>query len=80
MKSAFVSSARWAWVEYMFAQCGPEAGLAAMDAWRAGNGFAAYKRAFAERGAVPFLARRVEDGRRRPTEWPRVPPLEVQPS
>jgi hypothetical protein len=26
------TSARWAWVEYMLAQCGPEAGLAAMDA------------------------------------------------
>lgn len=70
------TSARWAWVEYMLAQCGPEAGLAALDAWRAGNGFAAYKRAFAERGARPFLARRVEDGRRKPTVWPTVPPLE----
>jgi radical SAM superfamily enzyme YgiQ (UPF0313 family) len=67
------TSARWAWVEYMLAQCGPEAGLAAMDAWKAGGSFAAYKRAFQERGCVPFVARRVEDGRRNPTVWPTVP-------
>jgi radical SAM superfamily enzyme YgiQ (UPF0313 family) len=67
------TSARWAWVEYMLAQCGPEAGLAAMDAWRAGGTFAAWKRAFAERGAKPYLARRVVDGRRNPTIWPSVP-------
>ncbi|HSP81233.1 MAG TPA: radical SAM protein [Myxococcaceae bacterium] len=67
------TSARWAWVEYMLAQCGPEAGLAAMDAWKAGGSFAVYKRAFQERGCVPYVARRVEDGRRRPTEWPVVP-------
>lgn len=66
------TSARWAWVEYMLAQCGPEAGLAAMDAWKAGGGFAAFKRAFAERGAEPFLARRTEDGRRKPISWPVV--------
>ena len=46
-------SARWAFVEYMLAQCGAEAGLAAMDAWRAGGGFVAFKRAFKERGATP---------------------------
>ncbi|MFP2896359.1 radical SAM protein [Corallococcus sp. 4LFB] len=67
------TSARWAWVEYMLAQCGPEAGLAAMDAWRAGGSFAAWKRAFQERGCEPYLARRVEDGRRQPTVWPIVP-------
>ncbi len=67
------TSARWAWVEYILAQCGPEAGLAAWDAHREGGGFAAYKRAFQQRGAVPFLARRVEDGRRQPTAWPVVP-------
>jgi radical SAM superfamily enzyme YgiQ (UPF0313 family) len=66
------TSARWAWVEYMLAQCGPEAGLAAMDAWRAGGSFAAWKRAFAERGCTPSLRARVPDGRRVPTEWPRV--------
>jgi radical SAM superfamily enzyme YgiQ (UPF0313 family) len=66
------TSARWAWVEYMLAQCGPEGGLAALDAHRAGGSFAAWKRAFAERGCKPFLARRTEDGRRRATEWPTV--------
>ena len=29
------TSSRWAWVEYVMAQCGPEAGLAAYDAWKA---------------------------------------------
>jgi radical SAM superfamily enzyme YgiQ (UPF0313 family) len=67
------TSARWAWVEHMLAQCGPEAGLATYDAWKEGASFAAYKRAFAERGVEPFLARRVEDGRRNPTLWPMVP-------
>lgn len=67
------TSARWAWVEYMLAQCGPEAGLATMDAWKAGAGFAAFKRAFEARGCVPYQARRVEDGRRNPTVWPSVP-------
>ncbi len=67
------TSARWAWVEYMLAQCGPEAGLAAQEAWRAGGTFAAFRRAFAERGCTPFLAARVEDGRRHPTVWPTVP-------
>jgi radical SAM superfamily enzyme YgiQ (UPF0313 family) len=66
------TSARWAWVEYMLAQCGPEAGLAAMDAWRAGGSFSAWKRAFAERGCTPSLRARVPDGRRVPTEWPTV--------
>jgi hypothetical protein len=47
------TSARWAWVEYMLAQGGFASGLAAMDAQRAGGSFAAWKRAFAERGAAP---------------------------
>ena len=47
------TSARWAWVEYMLAQCGPEAGLAAMDAWREGGSFGAFKKAFQARGAEP---------------------------
>jgi hypothetical protein len=67
------TSARWAWVEYMLAQTGEDAGLAALDAWRAGSGFAAWKRAFRERDAQPFLAQRVLDGRRQvPTlaQWP----------
>ncbi len=64
------TSARWAWVEYMMAQCGPEGGLAAMDAWRAGGSFSAWKRAFSERGCVPRMARRTDDGRRKATVWP----------
>jgi radical SAM superfamily enzyme YgiQ (UPF0313 family) len=51
------TSARWAWVEYMIAQGDPEAGLAIMDAHRAGGSFAAYKQAFAARGVVPTGAR-----------------------
>ena len=47
------TSARWAWVEYMLAQGGRAAGLAVMDAHAAGGSFAAYKRAFAARGATP---------------------------
>jgi radical SAM superfamily enzyme YgiQ (UPF0313 family) len=47
------TSARWAWVEYMLAQGDQRAGLAAMDAWRAGGSFADWKRAFTARGATP---------------------------
>jgi hypothetical protein len=47
------TSARWAWVEYMIAQGESSAGLAVLDAHRAGGSFAAYKRAFAARGVVP---------------------------
>jgi len=47
------TSARWAWVEYMIAQAESCAGLAIMDAHHAGGSFAAYKRAFEERGVVP---------------------------
>jgi hypothetical protein len=56
----------------MLAQCGPEAGLAAMDAYRAGGTFAAYKTAFERRAVAPFEARRTVDGRRHPTRWPSV--------
>jgi radical SAM superfamily enzyme YgiQ (UPF0313 family) len=69
------TSARWAHVEYMLAQGGPDAGLAAEDAWRAGGSYAAWKRAFAERGVRAGPARRVEDGRRRLpalATWPTV--------
>lgn len=74
------TSARWAWVEYMLAQCGPEAGLAAFDAYRAGGRFADWKRAFEQRQARPFLARRTEDGRRRATVWPTVQGSPGQPA
>jgi len=66
------TSSRWAYVEYMLAQCGKQAGLAVMDAHRAGGTFPAYKRAFERRGALPFEARRTPDGRKNPTQWPSV--------
>jgi radical SAM superfamily enzyme YgiQ (UPF0313 family) len=47
------TSARWAWVEYMIAQAGADAGLAVMDAHLAGGSFADYKRAFRDRGVEP---------------------------
>jgi radical SAM superfamily enzyme YgiQ (UPF0313 family) len=47
------TSARWAWIEYMLAQGETSAGLAVMDAHHAGGSFAAYKKAFAERGVEP---------------------------
>ncbi|MEO8845747.1 MAG: radical SAM protein, partial [Kofleriaceae bacterium] len=47
------TSARWAWVEYMIAQGESVAGLAIMDAHHAGGSFAAYRKAFEERGVVP---------------------------
>jgi len=39
------TSAKWAWVEYMLAQSGPEGGEAVMDAVHSGGTFADYKRA-----------------------------------
>jgi radical SAM superfamily enzyme YgiQ (UPF0313 family) len=45
------TSARWAWVEYVLAQGGVEAGLRALAAHRAGGSFSAWKRAFADEGA-----------------------------
>jgi radical SAM superfamily enzyme YgiQ (UPF0313 family) len=66
------TSARWAWVEYMLAQSGPEAGLAAHEAWKSGSRFRDYERSFVEHGVEPYLFKRVEDGRRKPTVWPKV--------
>src|SRR5438067_8713026 len=69
------TSARWAWVEYMLAQGGASAGVAAEQAWRAGGPFAAWKRAFAEQDVRPFPAARPADGRvRLPAlaRWPMV--------
>jgi hypothetical protein len=40
------TSAKWAWIEYVLAQGGPEEGLAVLEAVREGGNFAAYKRAF----------------------------------
>jgi radical SAM superfamily enzyme YgiQ (UPF0313 family) len=51
------SSARWAWVEYMLSQAGESAGLAAMDAWKAGGSFSAWKRAFVQREVKTFRRR-----------------------
>jgi radical SAM superfamily enzyme YgiQ (UPF0313 family) len=48
------TSARWAWVEHMLAQGDSRAGLALLDAHRAGGSFAAYKRAFRARGCEPI--------------------------
>jgi radical SAM superfamily enzyme YgiQ (UPF0313 family) len=45
------ASVRWAWVEYMLSQGSESAGLAAMDAWKAGGTFSSWKRAFARREA-----------------------------
>ena len=65
-------SARWAWVEYMLAQSGPEGGLAALQAHRNGGGFSAWKKAFESLGVKPYLARRTDDGRRKAVTWPSV--------
>ena len=51
-------SARWTWVEYMLSQGGESAGLAALEAWRAGGSFAAWKRAFANMSEVALRSRR----------------------
>ena len=42
------TSAKWAWVEYILAQGGPDEGLAVLEAVRDGGNFAAYKRAFSK--------------------------------
>ena len=44
------TSARWAWVEYVLAQGGMDAGLRALAAHRAGGKFSDWKRAFADGG------------------------------
>jgi radical SAM superfamily enzyme YgiQ (UPF0313 family) len=56
-------SVRWAWVEYMLAQGGESAGLAAMDAWREGGSFSSWKRAFADREVKAGGRREVKDPR-----------------
>jgi radical SAM superfamily enzyme YgiQ (UPF0313 family) len=74
------TSARWAWVEYMLAQCGPEGGLAALEAWRNGGGFPAWRKAFMALGCRPYELRRTADGRRNAVAWPSVGPLEQAPA
>jgi radical SAM superfamily enzyme YgiQ (UPF0313 family) len=56
------SSARWAWVEYILSQAGESAGLAAMDAWREGGGFSAWRRAISHRNVITYRGRPVLDG------------------
>ncbi|MBX7115060.1 MAG: B12-binding domain-containing radical SAM protein [Myxococcaceae bacterium] len=68
------TSARWAWVEYMLAQCGPEAGLAAHTAWEQGASFRAWEKAFTTHQCQPYVARRTVDGRRNAVVWPSLPP------
>jgi radical SAM superfamily enzyme YgiQ (UPF0313 family) len=62
------TSPRWAFVEYMLAQCGPEAGLAALEAWQKGGKFAHWSAAFESHALRPFMACRVEEA----GEWERV--------
>lgn len=54
------TSARWAWVEAVLAQGGPDAGLAVLDAVGAGGAFAAWRRAFEAR--CPEVLLRLERG------------------
>ena len=63
------TSPRWAYIEYMLAQCGPEAGLAAMEAWQQGGKFAHWSEAFEAHGAKPFVACRVAEAA---ATWPQV--------
>ena len=59
----------------MLAQGAEDAGLAALEAWRAGGTFAAWKRAFRDRGVRPSRGRRVQDGRLRLPSlaaWPTI--------
>jgi radical SAM superfamily enzyme YgiQ (UPF0313 family) len=58
------TSARWARVEFMLSQGDERAGLAAMDAWRAGGSYSAWEDAFTRRDARPLRGRSVPDGRR----------------
>jgi radical SAM superfamily enzyme YgiQ (UPF0313 family) len=66
------TSARWAWVEYMLAQCGPEGGLAAFESYKNGGRFADWKAAFVKFECAPTEARRTVDGRRNASVWPTV--------
>jgi radical SAM superfamily enzyme YgiQ (UPF0313 family) len=56
------SSARWAWVEYILSQAGESAGLAAMDAWREGGSFSAWRQAVASRDVITCTYRPVLGG------------------
>jgi len=60
------TSVRWSWVQYMLSQGGEAAGLAAMDAWRAGGSYQAWKRAFRERDAHPYALGRKAGPEKKP--------------
>ena len=47
------TSARWSWIEYHLAQGGWAMADVAVDVWREGNSFGAWKRAIRERGFTP---------------------------
>jgi len=64
------TSPRWAFVEYMLAQCGPEAGLAGMEAWQRGGKYAHWTTAFDKHALKPFLACRTAEPSAAP--WPQV--------
>ena len=53
------TSSRWAWIEYLLAGGGMDAGLRALAAHRAGGNFAAWKRAFADATQAQNRALRV---------------------
>jgi radical SAM superfamily enzyme YgiQ (UPF0313 family) len=59
------TSARWAWVEYRLSQGGPEAGHAALAAWREGGDFRAWERAL-----TPMPERVALDAARRHALFP----------
>ena len=52
------TSAKWAWIEYVLAQGGPEEGVSVVEAVRAGGRYADYRRAFEARAAASPKPRR----------------------
>ena len=59
-------SAKWAWVEYRLSQGGADAGLAALEAWRAGGRFRDWERALGAADERPALAAARRHGRWQP--------------
>lgn len=56
------TSARWAWVEHVLSQGGPDEGLAVYEALKAGGSFSAYRKAFGTLGHEPDGTRPVAPG------------------